>query len=248
MVATTTCTNKTILLTQQDALHMMLSWFAIGGNPTFSNGQGTLGVELLASMDTAHSSNWWMSNNNSNTAQDVADPGVTGSGPYKGCPGDGSMLNGGNSYSYFTNKIPNTDAWGNPLTGAGYHNSHIIFGGAATVYTSGDLDQSKVTNNYHWGLAMWNSVDNAAARIRTDVNKPNRMGDTDPALKIGFEVLGYTGNGGIDDGLLKRVANDPGAVGFVPAQPNGKYYEADNTTQMTAAMNAIAADILRLSR
>lgn len=248
MVATTACTNKTILLTQQDALHMMLSWFAIGGSPTFSNGQGTLGVELLASMDTAHSSNWWMSNNNSNTAQDVADPGVTGSGPYKGCPGDGSMLNGGNSYSYFTNKIPNTDAWGNPLTGAGYHNSHIIFGGAATVYTSGDLDQSKVTNNYHWGLAMWNSVDNAAARIRTDVNKPNRMGDTDPALKIGFEVLGYTGNGGIDDGLLKRVANDPGAVGFVPAQPNGKYYEADNSTQMTAAMNAIAADILRLSR
>jgi hypothetical protein len=244
MVSTTACTNKTITLAQQDALHMMISWFAIGGNPTFSNGQGTLGVELLASMDTAHSSNWWMSNG----GQDATDPGVTTSGPYKGCPGDGAMLNGGNSYSYFSNKIPDTDAWGNPLTGTGYQKSHIIYGGTTTVYTSGDLVQSSVSTNYDWGLAMWNSVDNAAARVRTDVNKPNRVGDTDPALKIGFEVLGYTGNGGIDDGLLKRVANDPGAVGFVSSQPNGKYYEADNATQMTAAMNAIAADILRLAR
>ena len=249
MVATTACTNKTILLTQQNNLHMMLGWFAIGGSPTYSNGQGTLGVDLLASTDTAHSSNWWISNNNSNTAQDVANPGSTGpGGPYQSC--NSGMLNDGNSYTYFSNKIPDTDAWGNPLTGIGYRNSHIIFSstGATTVYSSGDLVQASVGTNYDWGLAMWNSVDNAAARIRTDVNKPNRVGDTDPALKIGFEVLGYTGNGGIDDGLLKRVANDPGAVGFVPAQPNGKYYEADNSTQMTAAMNAIAADILRLSR
>jgi hypothetical protein len=249
MVATTACTNKTILLTQQNNLHMMLGWFAIGGSPTYSNGQGTLGVDLLASTDTAHSSNWWISNNNSNTAQDVANPGSTGpGGPYQSC--NSGMLNDGNSYTYFSNKIPDTDAWGNPLTGIGYRNSHIIFSstGATTVYSSGDLVQASVGTNYDWGLAMWNSVDNAAARIRTDVNKPNRVGDTDPALKIGFEVLGYTGNGGIDDGLLKRLANDPGAVGFVPAQPNGKYYEADNTTQMSAAMNAIAADILRLSR
>src|ERR1017187_4531413 len=45
MVLTTGCTNKTILLTQQDNLHMMLGWFAIGGNPTYSNDQGALGVE-----------------------------------------------------------------------------------------------------------------------------------------------------------------------------------------------------------
>ena len=248
MVSTTACTNKTIALGSQDAAHMMLSWFAIGGNPTYSNGQGTLGVDLLASTDTAHSSNWWISNNSSDTAQDAANPGSTGSGPYKNCAS--GMLNGGNSYTYFSNKIPNTDVWGNPLTGIGYRNSHMIFSttGATTVYSSGDLVQASVGTNYDWGLAMWNSVDNAAARIRTDVNKPNRVGDTDPVMKIGFEVLGYTGNGGIDDGLLKRVANDPGAVGFVSAQPNGKYYEADNTTQMAAAMNAIAADILRLSR
>jgi hypothetical protein len=134
------------------------------------------------------------------------------------------------------------------LTGIGYRNSSIVSGSATSVYTSGDLDQSQENSNYHWGLAMWNAVDNAAARIRTDINKPNRVGDTDPPMKIGFEVLGYTGNGGVDRGLLKRVANDPGAVGFVPAQPNGKYYEAADPVQLAAAMNAIAADILRLSQ
>jgi hypothetical protein len=102
--------------------------------------------------------------------------------------------------------------------------------------------------NYNWGLAMWNSVDTAALRIRTDTNKVNRIGDSDPPMKIGFEVIGYTGNGGVDTGLLMRVANDPRAVGFVGSSPNGAYYSAANNAELTAAFNSVAADILRLAR
>jgi hypothetical protein len=67
-------------------------------------------------------------------------------------------------------------------------------------------------------------------------------------MAIGFEVIGYTGNGGVDVGLLKRVANDPGAIGFDPSKPNGAYYSAANTAELTAAFSSVASDILRLAR
>jgi hypothetical protein len=95
---------------------------------------------------------------------------------------------------------------------------------------------------------MWNSVDNAAKSIRLDSNKPNRVADTGANMNIQFYVIGYTGNGGCDDGLLKRVANDINAAGYDSTQPRGKYYSASDGASLAAAYDQLASDLLRLAR
>lgn len=243
------CTNKTLVPPPATAATMMLSYFAVPG-PPFAQTSGSSspwGMFLIATADTAHSSNWWMSTPGT-TSSPYGDLTTPATAPYASCT-SGLLNKQGSSgiYNYFT-KIPPVDRWGNSFAGTAYTNSHITGGSATMIYSGTGLTMTNYKTDSQWLLAMWNSVDNAAASIRLDSNKPNRVGDTDPVMKIGFEVLGYTGNGGVDDGLLKRVANDPGAVGFVPSQPNGRYYEAADPVQLAAAMNAIAADILRLSR
>jgi hypothetical protein len=246
------CNNKTIAVNNQVAANMMLGFLGIAG-PAFS-GNSAFGLYQPATMDTAHSSSWWMSNApvvGSGGYQVGGDFTSPATAPYAGCPTSGGVVTLLGSHGaattifpYFT-KIPDIDKWGTSLTGANYVNSSVSSG--PNIYNGTALNMAQPTNGYNWGLAMWNSVDNVAASIRLDSNKLGR-GDAGPAMKIGFEVLGYSGTTGVDSGLLKRVANDPNAVGFVAAQPNGRYYEAADPVQLAAAMNAIAADILRLSR
>jgi hypothetical protein len=164
------------------------------------------------------------------------------------------MLNntrGTTTYNYFT-KIPSTDVWGNVMTGnQNYRKSSISGNGSATsVYRSaaGDLDTSKFKIDYHWGLAMWNAADSAAARVRQDVNWANRTGDSATKMSIQFYVIGYNGNGGCDDGLLKRIANDKTANGYDSTQPIGRYYSASNGTELANAYQNLASDLLRLAR
>jgi hypothetical protein len=71
-----------------------------------------------------------------------------------------------------------------------------------------------------WALSFWNSVDSAAARIRADVNKPNRVPADANNMAIAIYVIGYSGNGGVDQGLLKRVANDKSSSSYDATQPS----------------------------
>ncbi len=78
-------------------------------------------------------------------------------------------------------------------------------------------------------------------------------GDTYPTggmnnMGIQIYVIGYSGNGGCDDGLLKRVANDINAAGYDSTQPRGKYYSAANGAELAAAYEQLASDLLRLAR
>jgi hypothetical protein len=205
----------------------------------------------MPGMDTANGSTWWMSH----AGQTLSPP----ANPFAGTGCAGLKASSDPEQTYFTGHVPSTDVWGNSIasptdivtnTVTGYINSHIVGGSTSSVYNGTNVDrtQTGLRKNYNWGLLMWNSVDTAALRIRTDANKVNRIGDSDPAMKIGFEVIGYTGNGGVDTGLLMRVANDTRAVGFSGSQPNGSYYSAANNTELTAAFTSVAADILRLAR
>jgi Flp pilus assembly protein TadG len=255
MVKNTACNFKTIpLVPAPTAANMMRGVFVISGSPPFSTSDASFGIWLIPSMDTAHSSSWWMTNAGQNLAPPAA--------PFAGCPAGlaSSSSSSTNPDAKFTGNVnvPSSDAWGNALVSpmdiannaiTGYTNSQIVGGTVGSVYDSrGPLVRTQLTGNYNWGLTMWNSVDQAAARIRQDLNKVNRIGDTDDPMKIGFEVIGYTGNGGVDVGLLKRVANDPTAVGFFAGQPNGMYYSAGDKAGLAAAFASVASDLLRLAR
>jgi hypothetical protein len=243
---TSTCTNKTI--TVQDAAHMMLAWFAIPGPPYTNGGVNTYGLFLNASTDPAatHTAQWWMGQGGSDAAR------PNPSTPYTGCTSmyadDDNAEN--TSLPGFLTQIPASDRYGNSLTGNGYTNSHIVKsnGTTSSVYSNGvALDRSHVDRDYHWGLAVWNSVDSAAARIRADVNRPNRGGDLQN-MAITIFTIGYLGNGGTDDGLLKRVANDKSAAGYDNTQSTGRYIPASDKNALANAFDTLASIILRLSQ
>ena len=240
------CNNQTIPIGTQTTTNMMRTFVVVGsstgGSPPYTG--NPMGLYWLASTDTAHTSNWWLNNGGSPyTTRDTVAP--QPSTPYTGC----TDLPSGTFTNSFT-KIPNVDTWGNDLTGTTrYTASHIINNPNTTKIKSGTgLDQTQVSSAYQWGLAMWNGVDSAAKNIRTDVNLPNRAGDTTGNMGVQIYVIGYSGNGGCDDGLLKRIANDITATGYDSTQPRGRYYSAANGAELAAAYEQLASDLLRLAR
>src|SRR5262249_36536240 len=156
---------------------------------------------------------------------DMATPSTT-SGAFNGC-GSGMFGNIDSSSSTDLWQIPPTDSYGNMLWGAGsgvgkdgYKNSHIVGGNATTVYNGTDLNKAQPSNAYHMELPIWNGVDSTANNIRNDSNLASRAGDLQN-MAVAIYTIGYTGNGGVDDGLLKRVANDKTSTAYNATQQTG---------------------------
>jgi hypothetical protein len=158
-------------------------------------------------------------------------------------------------------EIPQHDLYGNSTRyghtpgDAAYTNSHFVDSSGATVVPNPVYDgtipafgtSSAAANGYNWGIAAWDATDNAAYRIRTDANLTNRTGDTQN-MNIAIYAIGYLGSGGLDDGLLKRVANDKSSSSYDATQPTGMYIPASNTTAMAQAFQTVASQILRLTK
>ena len=87
-------------------------------------------------------------------------------------------------------KIPPQDYYGNSSSGTAYTQG-VLYNKYAISY-----DPTKPTNGYHMGLASWNVTDNAAQKILSD-----------SAMNVAIYTIGFTGNGGVDAALLKRMAN-----------------------------------------
>ena len=237
------CTNRTITVAGATTSNMMKGWYALSG-PAYA-GSTPYGVFLMATQDAdaTHTAVWWMNWGGASSAQDYAAPNPTA--PYANCT---SMYNNKPGNFNYVTKIPSKDAWGNSLTTTGYTNSHITGGSVSSVYTGTPLDVNQEGDEYHWGLAIWNSVDNAAKNIRLDSNLANRAGDTSGNMNIAIYAIGYTGNGGTDDGLLKRVANDKSSSSYDATQRTGIYVSANDKVGLANAFNTIASAILRLAR
>jgi Flp pilus assembly protein TadG len=244
ILSTSPCTNKAT------SPPKMLGWFAVGGSPPYSG--GGFGIYTLASTDTTHTALWQMAN--AGTAGDQVFPPPTGA--FSGCATSvsaestaGLFGNIGVSGKSDLSRIPSKDLYGNVMTGvSGYTNSHIVGNpNTTTVYNGTGLNTSQVTNAYHWGLAIWNAVDSAASRIRADANQGGRPGDLQN-MAVAIYAIGYTGNGGVDDGLLKRVSNDKTSTSYNATQQTGRYIPASDKNQLANAFDTLASIILRLSQ
>jgi hypothetical protein len=113
------------------------------------------------------------------------------------------------------------------------------------VYSGTALDLTQKASAYHWGLAIWNSAYNTANNIRSDSNLANRAGDTNN-MSIAIYTIGYLGNGGVDQGLLRDIANDKSASSYNSSQPTGMFVPATNPTALANAFTTVASAILRL--
>jgi Flp pilus assembly protein TadG len=112
-----------------------------------------------------------------------------------------------------------------------YQNS-VLYSNFSTAYSSTNL-----SNGYHLGIACWNATDNAAKRI---------LGNTN--LNVTIFTIGYTGDGGVDTDLLKRVANTKDSTNHNSSWQTGIYVAASDTNGLAVAFQTVASAILRLAQ
>ncbi len=127
--------------------------------------------------------------------------------------------------------IPTPDDWENPTTG---YKTSIIFP-ASSPYAG----QIRPDTPPAIIAASTNAADNAATRIRAD---------TKFNIVIFSLGLGGTDSEPLDYDFLRRVANDPQSSSYDSTRPAGHFYYAADITQLSAAYEAIASQILRLSK
>ncbi|HUK16223.1 MAG TPA: pilus assembly protein TadG-related protein [Bryobacteraceae bacterium] len=246
-------------------------WSVASGSPPYTTMYG--GNYQLASyyVDSTHTPLWWMQNPNSSI--ELADTTKPGNESGGSCASNIDNSGTYGWYGYYGNlsQIPATDKWGNSTAkgdGNGYQDSYflntsgsyqanVMYNGTAFSATfvnpSSGHGSNASTNSYQWGLAMWDAADAAAKTIRTDANYTSR-GESSP-LYIQIFTIGYTGNGGTDAGLLKRIANDPGdteSPNALPSawstQPQGKFCLGTDSTSLAACFNSIGSALLHLTR
>ena len=79
-------------------------------------------------------------------------------------------------------------------------------------------------------------MDNVAKRILADTS-----------ISIAIYCIGYTGNGGVDSALLKRVANTLDSGAHNATWQSGMYVSAGDSAALQSAFNTVASEILRLA-
>jgi Flp pilus assembly protein TadG len=216
--ATSPCTYKTA--TAVDSTKMR------GYLVTAGNGPSSYGVvralRRMAAFDTDHTLTWLLQN----PTQDLnysANPTTA----MAGCSGLVATTFAVTDMA----KIPDTDFYGNSTSGTAYQLSSMVYNGP--IYSP-----TNVSTGYNVGIAAWNATDNVGRTIRTQTTM-------NPVV---IYTIGYTGNGGTDAVLLKRLANTLDANGYSATQQSGLYVEVHSADQLTAAFNAVASDLLRLAR
>lgn len=186
------------------------------------------GLYLLASTDTTRNLSTWLS-----------DPGYsysssrhqsTPAAAMAGCTGFGNTGNW--SVASDMAQIPSQDLYGN-ATSPGYK--------------SVTLTGSAVTSTTQWDNGIWNATDNVGRTIRTlggmgSLPAPTGM------LPVTIFTIGYTGNGGIDAVLLKRLANSQDSNAYDATQQTGLFIQVDNSNNLTAAFMQVASSLLRLAQ
>lgn len=241
--STSYCTNK--ITASNPNPTPILGWVAV--SRPFSSSD-PVGIYQLASRDPAstHTSVWWVGHGNSD--EENLNPATA-----TGCA---DLIQPGHigTATHDFRKIPSMDMWGNSMTGTAYTTASQFVDASGHAITNPlynghtVLDQTQPTEGYHWALSFWNAADDSARRVRIDVNKPNRVPPDPTTMGVAIYVIGYEGNGGVDHGLLRRIANDKLSTSYNINQPTGIYVPAANRTELQNAFNTIYTAILRLAK
>lgn len=225
--SSSTCTYKTATTNISTQIR---GWIATTGggsgmnffSPSSSSG---IGVFIPATLDTTYSAKYYAQR------PDVADWGPPTTSlrvipkSSTGC----SHLNSTDLGDL--SQIPPFDMYGTSTTSAAYTQS-LLYQTFHTPYRA-----YQPTNGYQMGLASWAAVDNVAQRILSDTT-----------MNIAIYCIGYTGNGGVDEVLLKRISNDARSSSHNAIWQTGLYVAAGDSVALNNAFNTVASEILRLAR
>ncbi len=144
----------------------------------------------------------------------------------QGCSFANNVWNGRQDVAY----IPTTDAYQNSTTG-------LI---PLDLFPSGvyaGLIRPDMPRTVRW--AAFNAADSQAYKIRNDTTY-------NPIIY----TIGLQGNEtmAIYQDFMERVANDPRASNYDSSRPEGQFILATDTSQLSAAFQQVASQILRLSK
>ncbi len=222
--STSACTYKTTTTPANEMIGWVGDWGF--GNSPITSGYSS-GLYLLASGDS-NTALWWMSHPSSDINVVSPTTSITNCAYLHGVGQNGST----NTDLTDLAQIPTYDLYNNSSTDASYTQSWIYqqFGVA--------YDPTKVTSQYHLGIAAWNATDNAGATVRTQT----------AMNPIAIYTIGYTGDGGVDTALLERLANSLGSPNYNATQPTGVYVVANSSADVLTAFYTVASSILRLSQ
>ena len=204
---------------------------ATGSPPWSMSANTTWGLFDLSAYDSAKTLSYWLGNPGSSVGTgDMIKATPTSAG--NGC--NGLYYNGqySNVDSMMT-KVPPVDIYGNSTNGNFYNKSSLSYNG--TNYQTGQPDIA-----YHFALASWNATDNLGETIRSQ---------TLPGmLPVTIYTIGFTGNGGTDAELLRRLANTQTSSSYDATQQTGMYIQVDNANDIAGAFSIVAAQVLRLAK
>jgi Flp pilus assembly protein TadG len=187
-------------------------------NPNSATGWGFFAP---ANLDKTNGARYWVNGSGNEWTQ-------VGSPPMNNCSHIGGS--GGSDMSGLAN-IPSQDYYGHSTTGTAYTQS-ALYTNYGVAY-----DNTKPTNGYQMGLASWSAADNTAQAILKDTN-----------ANIAIYTIGFTGNGGVDATLLKRIANTQDASSYNSSYQSGLYVAASDAQSMQQAFGQVASEVLKLSK
>lgn len=217
--------------TTVDAAHTMAGW--VNG----TNGITPTGLNLLSSTDTSKSQTYWLGNPGSDVGVTHIAP-ATAPPSLSGCTALGNGTFGLDDLA----KIPPVDRFGNSTSGIAY-----TLGMAHAAPCNVTYDPTRPTSACHMGIAIWNAADNVGKTIRTQASMGSLPAPTG-MLPITIFTIGYTGNGGTDAVLLKRLANTQDSTSYAATEQVGEYIQVDTAANLSAAFSQIASSLLRLAK
>lgn len=209
--------------TAGDLTTQMIGWIGAWGMPT-SLGYASGIYRLASSAGDNNTTKYWMQNPTADL------DGITPTKPISGC--DNLQATQSNGDLDDLRQIPPNDIYGDSTSDGTAYQSSVAYTNYTTAYSTTNL-----SNGYHVAIAAWNATDNAAKRI---------LGDTN--LNVTIYTIGYTGNGGVDTALLKRVANTKDSTNHNSNWQTGQYVAASDTDALAQAFQTVASAILRLAQ
>ena len=206
-----------------DATTQMIGWIGAWGMPT-QTGYGSGLYRLASAANDSNTAKWWMQNPGGDMYL------INPTKPVNNCSYLKATQNNGDLNDL--RQIPPQDAWGNSTSDGTAYKASVAYANFKTTYSSTNL-----SNGYHLAIACWNATDNAAQRILADTN-----------MNVTIFTIGYTGDGGVDTALLKRLANTKDSTNHTASWQTGLYEAASDTNGLALAFQTVASAILRLAR
>jgi hypothetical protein len=213
----------------------MMGTIAVPGNP--GSWSSPFGLFLLSAYDTSNTLTWWLQNPGNGQA---GSGDLVQSSPAAALTNCTGLGNNNNFVLSDLTQIPPYDIYNTSTSGSAYPQSTLDLpnGTSTQPYAGVAYDPTDLSSGNTGAIAAWNDTDNIGRTVRSQTNMQ----------PVTIYTVGYSGDGGTDAVLLKRLANTQDSTSYNSSQNSGFYIQVNSADQLGAAFNTIAGQLLRLAK